>query len=80
MSRVRFYLTILQSNNRNADETEETMMPRRSRRELAVWGEPAPDYHQVQLNDYVHFLKALIFVDSKIVRYLENQQKQSISV
>lgn len=40
---------------------------RRSRREPAVWGEPAPDYSGVQLNDYIHFLNALIFVDSKIV-------------
>ncbi|KAL3991138.1 Reprolysin (M12B) zinc metalloprotease family protein [Acanthocheilonema viteae] len=42
---------------------------RRSRREPAVWGEPAPDYSAVQLNNYVHFLNVLIFVDSKITNH-----------
>ncbi|VIO99719.1 conserved hypothetical protein [Brugia malayi] len=42
---------------------------RRLRREPAVWGEPAPDYTGVQLNDYIHFLNALIFVDSKITNH-----------
>uniref|UniRef100_A0A8R1TQB4 Peptidase M12B domain-containing protein n=1 Tax=Onchocerca volvulus TaxID=6282 RepID=A0A8R1TQB4_ONCVO len=42
---------------------------RRSRREPAVWGEPAPDYSGVQLNDYIHFLNTLIFVDSKITNH-----------
>uniref|UniRef100_A0A158Q6V1 Peptidase M12B domain-containing protein n=1 Tax=Elaeophora elaphi TaxID=1147741 RepID=A0A158Q6V1_9BILA len=42
---------------------------RRPRREPAVWGEPAPDYSGVALNDYIHFLNALIFVDSKITNH-----------
>lgn len=49
---------------------------RRSRREPAVWGDPAPDYSSVELNDYIHFLNVLIFVDSKIVCLLKIFQIQ----
>ncbi|EFO25288.2 metalloprotease [Loa loa] len=49
---------------------------RRSRREPAIWGDPAPDYSAVQLNGYIHFLNALIFVDSKITNhYRSNMEK-----
>ncbi|KAM3727514.1 Disintegrin and metalloproteinase domain-containing protein [Dirofilaria immitis] len=52
------------------DEREiDEIISRRSRREPAVWGEPAPDYSGVQLNNYIHFLNALIFVDSKITNH-----------
>ncbi|VDO70080.1 unnamed protein product [Onchocerca flexuosa] len=56
------------SNITDQYETDEKI-PRRSRREPAVWGEPAPDYSGVQLNDYIHFLHTLIFVDSKITNH-----------
>ncbi|VDK83760.1 unnamed protein product [Litomosoides sigmodontis] len=52
----------------------------RSRREPAVWGEPAPDYSGVQLNDYLHFLNALIFVDSKITAASSFSQRENPSV
>ncbi|CAG9535136.1 unnamed protein product [Cercopithifilaria johnstoni] len=53
----------------NVTDEDEIHISRRLRREPAVWGEPAPDYSGVQLNDYIHFLNALIFVDSKITNH-----------
>ncbi|MFH4984779.1 hypothetical protein AB6A40_011488, partial [Gnathostoma spinigerum] len=38
---------------------------KRSRREPAIWGEPAPDYSGVVLDGTVRNIHALLFVDSK---------------
>uniref|UniRef100_A0A0N5AU05 Peptidase M12B domain-containing protein n=1 Tax=Syphacia muris TaxID=451379 RepID=A0A0N5AU05_9BILA len=39
----------------------------RRRREPAIWGEPAPDYSEAVLDEFTRYLKALLFVDKKIV-------------
>uniref|UniRef100_A0A915PN28 Peptidase M12B domain-containing protein n=1 Tax=Setaria digitata TaxID=48799 RepID=A0A915PN28_9BILA len=52
-------------------EMREKGISRRLRREPAVWGEPAPNYDGVHLNGYLHFLSALLFVDSKITNHYD---------
>lgn len=45
---------------------------RRVKREYAVWGDPAPDYSLVSLNATTTYIYALLFVDSNITDFYEN--------
>uniref|UniRef100_A0AC35TVP3 Peptidase M12B domain-containing protein n=1 Tax=Rhabditophanes sp. KR3021 TaxID=114890 RepID=A0AC35TVP3_9BILA len=48
----------------------------RNRREPAIWGEPAGDYSIVVLEDRHIYIHALLFVDSKISNYYNNDTQK----
>lgn len=63
-------------------DTASARISRRIRREPAVWGEPAPDYSNTVLDGYTRYLRALLFVDSKISNHYNNdipQMKAEVS-